>query len=145
MGLLYIDVGLLRAPVCPFRSLKHPQSSAVDRVRVSLTFEHMSTQANLERRTSARVRTDVPVIAHQNGVAQRMRAVDLSSGGALFQRRGDRQPPMFQRVELLLRVRSLLRIRALETRLERSNSVIRRLESALRSRTESEALLDAHV
>ena len=69
----------------------------------------MSTQASPERRTSTRVRTDVPVIAHQNGVAQRLRAVDLSCGGALLQRRSQRQPPMLQRVELLLRGRRTVR------------------------------------
>lgn len=63
----------------------------------------------MERRQTARVRTDVPLVAHQNGVAHRLRAVDLSSGGALIQRRSQQQPPMIQRVELLLRGRRTVR------------------------------------
>jgi hypothetical protein len=56
----------------------------------------------MERRRSARVRADVPVITHQDGVAHHARAVDLSCGGALIQRTADHPPPMFQRLELFL-------------------------------------------
>ena len=48
------------------------------------------------------MRTDLPVIAYQDGMAHRVRAVDLSCGGALIQRRSTRQPPMVQRLELCL-------------------------------------------
>ena len=56
----------------------------------------------MERRRSARVRADVPVIAYQDGVPLRARAVDLSCGGALIQRTAEHPPPLFQRLELLL-------------------------------------------
>jgi len=56
----------------------------------------------MERRRSARVRADIPVITYQDGVALRARALDLSCGGALIQRTADHPPPMFQRVDILL-------------------------------------------
>ncbi|MBW2529156.1 MAG: hypothetical protein JRI23_33580 [Deltaproteobacteria bacterium] len=46
------------------------------------------------------MRTDLPVVAYQDGMARRVRAVDLSCSGALFQRQSTRYPPMIQRVEL---------------------------------------------
>ena len=62
----------------------------------------MITQGMMERRRSARVRADVPVITYQDGVPLRARAVDLSCGGALIQRTAEHPPPMFQRLELFL-------------------------------------------
>jgi hypothetical protein len=62
----------------------------------------MSILAGIERRRSARMRTDLPVVAYQDGMAHRVRAVDLSCSGALIQRRSARHPPMIQRLELHL-------------------------------------------
>jgi hypothetical protein len=73
----------------------------------------MSTQSSMERRRFARVRADIPMVAYQNGFTERLRAVDLSAGGALVHRAGQSPPPIMQRIELRLetgrRVRGLAR------------------------------------
>lgn len=55
------------------------------------------------------MRTDLPVVAYQDGMAHRVRTVDLSCNGALIQRRSTRLPPMIQRMELHLQGRTPLR------------------------------------
>ena len=62
----------------------------------------MNIHETMERRQSARIRADFPIVAYQDGVAHHQRAVDLSCGGALIQRGTQRPPPMIQRVELHL-------------------------------------------
>jgi hypothetical protein len=73
----------------------------------------MSTLSSMERRRFARVRADVPLVANYNGFTERLRAVDLSAGGALVQRSGQIPPPMMQRFEMQLetgrRIRGLAR------------------------------------